>query len=584
MSFTRRVFVAPVFAAVLAAIPAVAGTPPPGFVDSQLFSASLPTGLAYEPGSGNAFVVEKGNGSGGARVLRRALASGTVTTALTLSCVDAAGERGLLGIAFDPDYLQGASTRWVYLYYTRLSPGSGACAIPGSAGSRNRVVRLKEAGGVLSAEELLLEGPILSGATNHNGGTLRFAQDKTLFVSMGDNDSDADPLPKARDLSDVRGKMLRIARNGAPPANNPFFGQPGVRAEIWAWGLRNPFRFSIDPEGGTLWIADVGEGRYEEIDRGVAGGDYGYPCYEGNATFKTCSPAPSNPIFPALEYGHTVGVAPYSGSTIIGGPVYRNGNFPPSYDGRLFFGDYVEGWIRSARIDPGGTLSDVKLFIPDAGGVVDIVQAPNGCLGWVQIGTGSIRETCQSNDRDGDGVLADGGDCDDSDPTVFPGAPQACDGKNNDCDSASWPTVPAGERDVDLDGARLCDGDCDDADPAIHPGAVELCNGVDDDCDTVVDDGANASCGDGNACTTDVCDGANGCLATHANANFNASGFSANRIDGRDLAVLALAWNSCPSDPPPSRYNPAAKLDPLGSCIGDTDFHLFMDVFGNSCP
>ncbi len=535
MRYASDVFVALICSSVLATCSAFAGTPPTGFQDTELFSASVPTALAYEPGSGNAFVCEKGDGSGNARVRRRALSGGTVTTALTLTCVDSNGERGLLGIAFDPDYLQGASTRWAYLYYTRQSPAFGACSISGSVGSRNRVVRFKEADGVLSGEELLLEGPILSSATNHNGGTLRFAPDKMLFASMGDNDTDADALPKSRDLSDLRGKILRIARDGTPPIDNPFVGQAGVRGEIWAWGLRNPFRFSIDPSDGTPWIADVGEDTWEEIDRGVSGADYGYPCFEGDATFRSCSPAPANPTFPAFAYGHTAGTVPFSGETVIGGPVYRNGDFPVSYEGRLFFGDYIAGWIRSAAIDPGGTLSDVQLFMPDAGNVVDIVQAPTGCLGWVEIGTGSIRETCQTNDQDGDGFSANGGDCDDFDATVFPGAP-------------------------------------------------ETCNGVDDDCNTVVDDGGSALCSDGNACTADVCDGANGCLAAHANANLDATGFSTGRVDGRDLAVLALAWNSCPADPPPSRYNPAAKLDPLSACIGDTDFHLFMNTFGHDCP
>jgi glucose/arabinose dehydrogenase len=582
--YAAFVLVAAVCSSTLAPRPAVAATPPPGFRDIELFSAVEPTALAYEPGSGNAFVIEKGDSPREARVVRRALASGTVTTALTLTCVDTNGERGLLGIAFDPDYVQRASTRWVYLYYTRSSPSSGDCSIPGSAGSRNRVVRFKESGGVLSGEELLLEGPILTSSLHHNGGTLRFAPDKTLFVSMGDNDTDADTFPLSRDLSDLRGKLLRIARDGTTPNDNPFVRQPGARGEIWAWGLRNPFRFSIDSSTGTPWIADVGEDRWEEIDRGISGADYGYPCFEGNVPFRTCNPAPANPTFPAFVYGHAASTVPFTGSTIIGGPVYRQGNFPPSFDGRLFFGDYGAGWIRSAAIGPGGTLSDVQLFMADAGAVVDIVQAPNGCLGWVDIGTGSIHETCQTSDQDGDGFSVALGDCDDFDPTVFPGAPQRCDGKNNNCSDPNWPTVPANESDLDLDGYRICDGDCNDANPTVHPGALEICNGVDDNCDTVVDEGS-ALCSDGKACTADVCDGANGCLATHPNVNLDTTGFSTDRIDGSDLVVLADAWNSCPGQP---SYNAAANLDQVatmpGACIGDADFHLFMSSFGRSCP
>jgi glucose/arabinose dehydrogenase/PKD repeat protein len=378
----------------LAAGPVAAATPPSGFHDTVLFSANQPTAVAYEPGSGNAFLVEQGDGSGGARVRRRALSNGAVTTALTLTCVDSNGERGLLGIAFDPDYLQSASTRWVYLYYTRQSPSSGTCAIQGSVGSRNRVVRYKESGGVLSGEELLLEGPVL-GATNHNGGTLRFAPDKTLFVSMGDNDTDADANPRSRDLNDLRGKILRIQRDGSAPSDNPYFGQPPKRPEIWAWGLRNPFRFSIDPSTGVPWIGDVGEDRWEEIDRGVKGADYGYPCFEGTVSFRTCNPGPANPTFPAFVYGHYFTQPdPFFGNSVTGGPVYRNGNFPASYAGRLFFGDYAEDFIRSARIDAGGTLSDVQLFMADAANVVDIVQAPNGCLAWVDIFGGNLHETC----------------------------------------------------------------------------------------------------------------------------------------------------------------------------------------------
>jgi hypothetical protein len=127
--------------------------------------------------------------------------------------------------------------------------------------------------------------------------------------------------------------------------------------------------------------------------------------------------------------------------------------------------------------------------------------------------------------------------------------------------------------------------DCDDADPAVHGGATETCNALDDDCDTIVDNGGGALCTDGDACTADLCDPAGACAATHLTVNLDVTGFSATRVDGRDLVVFALAWNSCPVDP---LYNAAANLDqettPLGSCIDASDFHLFMNAFGRSCP
>ena len=461
--------------ALLAALPVAAATPPAGFGDTVVMSASTPTGMAYEPGSGNLFVLEKGSST--ARVLRRAAVGGAVTVAATLPCVDSAGERGLLGIAFDPDYLLGPSSRYVYLYYTRRL--TSTCAIAGQTGSRNRVVRFLENGGTLGTEELLLEQLSL-GATNHNGGTLRFAPDKTLFIAVGDNDTDSTANPWSRDLGDLRGKLLRINRDGTAPADNPFIGQPGVRPEIWAWGLRNPFRFSIDPLDGTPWIADVGENTYEEIDKGKPGNDYGYPCFEANAPFQPCSPPPANPVFPNFYYGHSVGPQPFSGATIIGGPMYRGGNFGPTYQGRLFFADYISGWMRSAAVT-AGVFSDVQLFMPDAGSVVDIVQAPNGCLGWVSI-SGSIHETCFLDDRDGDGVTGTAGDCNDLDATTYPGAPQLCDGRNNNCSDPTWPTVPAGEANADGDAFRICQGDCDDTKASVYPGAPQLCDGINNNC------------------------------------------------------------------------------------------------------
>lgn len=470
------------------ALPTLAATPPIGFTDTVVGSASGTTAIAYEPGSGALFMIEKGFGT--ARVLRKSPGS-AATVALTLDCVDGNGERGLLGIAFDPDYLQGAASRRVYLYYTRSVPDAGACAIAGTLGARNRVSRFLESGGLLTGEDVILEGPVLTAATNHNAGTLRFAPDETLFISMGDNNTAFSLTPLSRDLNDLRGKILRIRRDGSIPTDNPFFGLPGHRGEIWAWGLRNPFRFSIDPANSIPWIGDVGEGSYEEIDRGVAGGDYGWPCFEGPALFRTCSPVPDDPLDPAYYYDRSVG------RTVIAGPVYRSGGFPPEYEGKLFFGDYASGWIRRGTIDEQGDIVGVQMFIPDATGVVDIVQAPSGCLAWASISTGEVHETCPSGvDVDGDGFSAQEGDCVEGDATVYPGAPDICDAKNNDCAGGVDDATCATFDPVDgVDGADLAllgrtfgtctggpvdythDGECDGDDLAVMA-AVWGCRGT----------------------------------------------------------------------------------------------------------
>lgn len=398
----------PVLAALvaIATTPLFASTPPTGFRDTVVMSnLDSPTAIAYEPGTQNLFVLQKGPKTGTtnqAEVMRRDHGTGTESVALTLSCVDPQGERGLLGIAFDPDYLLGPTNRHVYLYYTRQITATGACSIPGvAAGSKNRVSRFLESNGTLSGEQVLLEGPFLV-AFNHNAGTVRFAPDKTLFISMGDNGTGGSANPASRDLGDLRGKILRIRRDGTIPPDNPFVGQPGKLPPIWAWGLRNPFRFSIDAQDGTPWIGDVGEDTYEELDRGVSGGDYGWPCIEGPHDFGTCNPPPANPIAPAFYYGHfPTQTPPVTGSSVTGGPVYRGGNFPADYAGNLFFGDYSDKWIRRAKIGAAGDLSNIQMFVPDAGNVVDIVQNPAGCLAWVDIGAGDVHEVCVTGSANG---------------------------------------------------------------------------------------------------------------------------------------------------------------------------------------
>ncbi len=399
--------------ALVASLPASAGTPPPGFVETQVVStssstgASGPTAVAYQPGTGDLWVLEKGAGSieGSARVRVRSAISGLVSTALTLDCVDSRGERGLLGIAFSPGFLNpGGADRHVFLFYVRRIAAAGTCSISGeSETSRFRVSRFTESGSTLSGELVVLEGPDLNAATNHNGGTLRFAPDDTLYISTGDNDTDATVNPLSRDLSDLRGKLLRINADGSIPVDNPFVGQAGVRPEIWAWGLRNPFRFGIDPDSGAPIIGDVGEGTWEAIYWGLAGADYGYPCFEGSATFRTCNPAPApgSVTGPIFEYGHGLETPPVSGNSVTGGPVYRHTAFPEEYRANYFFGDFVDDWIRRGRLSESGQLVDVEMFMPDATGVVDIVVSPDGCLTWVGIQGGGVREVCYAGGTNG---------------------------------------------------------------------------------------------------------------------------------------------------------------------------------------
>jgi len=424
-----------------------AGTPPPGFVESLLMDDSSangavrPTGVAYEPGTGDLWVLEQGPRTelGSVRVRVRDAGTGTARTSHVMDCVDSRGERGLLGIAFSPDYLTGPSTRHVYIFYTRrIATGGGSCSIAGqAAGTKIWVSRFLESGGGLSGEDVIFESPYLSTRTNHNGGTIRFAPDGTLFISIGDNDTDADPNPLSREKSDPRGKLLRVNADGTAPADNPFVGQAGVLPEIWAWGLRNPYRFSIDSATGVPFIGDVGEGTWEAIYAGVAGADYGYPCFEGSAPFRTCDPAPpaGSVTDPILVFGHGNQTPPLQGYSVTGGPVYRATQFPEGFRGNYYFSDYGGGWIYRGRVTANNELADVQLFMADAGGVVDMIVSPAGCLTYVDLFNG-VFEVCFDGgnaDQDGDGVTIAEGDCDDIAADTFPGAPDLCDGEDNSC-------------------------------------------------------------------------------------------------------------------------------------------------------
>ena len=279
------------------------------------------------------------------------------------------GERGLLGIAFDPNF---ASNQFVYVYYTVIT-----------APIHNRVSRFTANGDVAVAgsETVILELDNLSGATNHNGGAIHFGPDGKLYVAVGENANAAN----SQTLTNRLGKLLRINADGTIPSDNPtsfpgIAGSPsGDNQAIWAVGLRNPFTFGFQPGTGRLFINDVGQNTWEEINDGIAGSNYGWSICEG-----FCSPPNANYRDPLFEYGHGTGST--TGCAIVGGAFYNPAinQFPASYVGKYFFGDLCSGWIR--LFDPSN--STASAFATGISTLVDLKVGPEGSLYYLAQGNG----------------------------------------------------------------------------------------------------------------------------------------------------------------------------------------------------
>ena len=328
----------------------------PGFVDSKFVGGlSLPTAMDFAP-DGRLFVDQK---AGALRVIK----NGVLLDAPFLSVsVNSVGERGLLGIAFDPNF---ATNGYIYVYYTTSS-----------SPIHNRVSRFTadptHPDLALAGSELpILDLENLSSATNHNGGAIHFGKDGKLYVAVGENANSAN----SQSLSTRLGKMLRINSDGTIPSDNPFFNTIGAKQEIWALGLRNPFTFafSSEPTSTLMYINDVGGNKWEEIDSGMIGANYGWP---------TCEGVCSNPNFvnPIYTYEHNG-----AGKSIAGGAFYESDQFPTDYKGSYFFGDYVAGFIK--RLLPTGEVVD---FLPTVNSPVDIKIGPEGSLYYLSIGSGEV--------------------------------------------------------------------------------------------------------------------------------------------------------------------------------------------------
>ncbi|MGH9720618.1 MAG: PQQ-dependent sugar dehydrogenase [Bryobacteraceae bacterium] len=347
------------FAALLSflATPLLPATLPTGFSETLVTGGiSSPTAMAIAP-DGRIFVCQQG---GQLRVIKNGslLAAPFVTVA-----VSSVGERGLLGVAFDPNF---AVNQFVYIYYTATTPAI-----------HNRVSRFTASGDVATGGEVvILELNDLSSATNHNGGAIHFGPDGKLYIAVGENANGAN----AQTLGNLLGKMLRINPDSTIPSDNPFFNTAtGANRAIWALGLRNPFTFGFQPGTGRMLINDVGQNTWVEINDGIAGSNYGWPDTEGN----TSDPRFRSPLF---VYGH--GSTSTTGCAIVGGAFYNptTNEFPAEYTGKYFFADLCTGWIR--RFDPSNNTA--AAFASGVSTPVDLAVADDGSLYYLARGNGSL--------------------------------------------------------------------------------------------------------------------------------------------------------------------------------------------------
>jgi glucose/arabinose dehydrogenase len=344
---------------------------------------SFPLYLTAPPGDvARLFIVEK---TGKIRIVK----DGTLLPDAFLdigSQISNGGEQGLLGLAFDPQYA--TNGRFVVHYTdtagdTRLSTFQ-VSTNPDLADPTSEHI-------ILSVDQPF---------ENHNGGQIVFGPDGFLYMGLGDGGSGDDPQGNGQDLTDLLGSILRLdvtaGTSYTSPPDNPFAGRTDARPEIWSYGLRNPWRFSFDRSTGDLYIGDVGQGQFEEIDVSPAaagsgkGLNYGWNIMEGAHCLNGAQCDPTGLVLPTFEYTHS------EGCSVTGGYVYR-GQAVPALQGQYFYSDFCQGWVHSFRyaggkanvitdwptLKPGGNVSSFgedasgELYVLDSGGTVfKIVTVP----------------------------------------------------------------------------------------------------------------------------------------------------------------------------------------------------------------
>lgn len=335
-------------------------TEPAGFARDEGWVTGLvgPTAMDQSP-DGRWFVATQ---DGALRVVK---GGALLDTPFLTVVVDSQEERGLLGVALHPGF---ANNGVVYIYYTTAE-----------GGTHNRISRFtadpSNGDVALATEEKLLDLPGLSSATNHNGGGLHFGADGKLYIGVGDNANGA----QAQDVANLFGKMLRLNDDGSIPTDNPFYAtNTGDARAVWAYGLRNPFTFAVQPGSGQIYINDVGQNTWEEIDVGAKGANYGWPGSEGPDNVGT---GVTGPVF---AYKHSAATPPgsgpggfFTGAAIAGGSFYPSGgSFPSTYQGSYFFADFGSGFV--ARFDAANNAA--YAFGSVSGNPVDLRIGLDGAL------------------------------------------------------------------------------------------------------------------------------------------------------------------------------------------------------------
>ena len=324
-------------------------------------------------------------------------------------------DRGMWGLAFDPNF---ETNHYVYLTYTYEDGGNPSSSEAKTSRLSRVTANPANPRVMLAGSEVIVLGSIsvppctsyptsadciAADSGSHTIGDVRFGTDGKLYVGVGDgaDAAFADPHSlRAQDLNSWNGKILRINPDGTAPGDNPFDdGTNSIRSKVYLYGVRNPFRFHFHPQTGEPYFGEVGWNTWEEVNHGVRGGDYGWPCYEGlgqepefQDAFPLCQNLHANQVIPPLYTYQHGGGGTDGGTASIGGPFYRGTAYPATYVDNLFFADYSGNWIRRLTFDGAGQVTGNIVFATGVAAPVSVELGPDGALYYLSFTTGQIRK------------------------------------------------------------------------------------------------------------------------------------------------------------------------------------------------